>query len=428
MEVIGVDVDPGKVEAVNAGVAPVPEPGLGELLGQLDGSLRATCSVHDAVLATNVTFITVPTPGGEDGALSLDYLREACDSIGHALRLKPRFHLVAVTSTVMPGATGGALTETIAEASGKRAGDGFAVCYVPEFVALGTAIRDFLGPDFVLIGEADPRSGDLLESLFGRVCENDPPVIHTSLVAAELAKLAVNAFLATKITFANVLAQISEGLPGCDVDAVTSVVGRDSRIGGRYLTGAMAFGGPCLPRDTAALAALAAELGAPAQLTDAALEINGALLDRLAALARAALPSGGSVGVCGLAFKPGTDVVEDSPGAILARRLADSGIPVIAFDPMVAVRDRSGLGHGIDLARSLEECVARSDVVVVASPADSFVNELPALLPAEDGRRRTLIDCWRIVESRPRWAERHIAPGRGANEAVRDHHRVAGAA
>jgi UDPglucose 6-dehydrogenase len=217
----------------------------------------------------------------------------------------------------------------------------------------------------------------------------------------------VNAFLATKVTFANVLAQISEGLPGCDVDAVTSIVGRDSRIGGSYLTGAMAFGGPCLPRDTAALAALAGRLDAPAQLADAALEINGALLDRLVELARAAVPPGGLVGVCGLAFKPGSEVVEDSPGAILARRLADAGTHLIAFDPLVT--GRHGLGGEIELAPSLEECVARSDVVVVATPEESFAAEIPRLWQAQNGRRRTLIDCWRIVDLTPAWGAGQIA-------------------
>jgi UDPglucose 6-dehydrogenase len=412
VEVIGVDSDPDKVDAIAAGTPPVPEPGLGSLLGRAAGSLRATRSVREAVLATDATFITVPTPAEGDGSLSLRHLLPACVAVGRALRFKPEFHLVAVTSTVMPGATAGALTEAIADASGRRPGRDFAACYVPEFVALGTAIRDFLSPDFVLIGEPDPISGELLEGLLRRVCVNDPPVARTSQVAAELAKLAVNAFLATKVTFANVLAELCEGLPGCDVDCVTGIVGLDSRIGGDYLTGATGFGGPCLPRDTAALAALARGLGGKPQLAEATLEINRTLVDRLAGQVRASLPRDGRVGICGLAFKPGTDVVEDSPGAVLARRLANDGIPVIAFDPAVTERSRGVVGAEIELASSLERCVERADVLVLATPAEPFAR-LDARMVERDGRPRTVIDCWRMLEPAALGDATHLPLGRG---------------
>lgn len=422
VEVIGVDVDAAKVDAVNAGVAPVAEPGLGGLIGRARGSLRATRSTREAVLATDATFITVPTPGRADGTLSLRHLHQACSAVGEALRFKPEYHVVGITSTVMPGTTAGPLTTAIAEASGKRAGAELAVSFVPEFVALGTAIEDFLTPDFVLIGEGDPASGRLLEDLFRRVCESEPPVIRTSLVAAELAKLAVNAFLATKITFANVLAQICERLPGCDVDAVTSVVGCDSRIGPRYLTGAMAFGGPCLPRDTVALAALARTHDASPELAEAALETNRALLDRLVGLVRANLPGGGRAAVCGLAFKAGTDAVEDAPGAILARRLADAGIPVIAFDPMVSDQTRAGLGRGIELAPTLEHCVAAADVVVLCTP-ESLAGLDPSALGREGGRT-VVIDCWRSADPARVSAADHITLGRGSADAAPDRFRV----
>jgi UDPglucose 6-dehydrogenase len=412
VEVIGVDLDADKVAAASAGAPPVPEPGLDGLLTRTNGCLRATRSVREAVLATDATFITVPTPPECDGSLSLRHLLPACAAVGRALRLKPEFHLVAITSTVMPGVTGGALTETIADASGRCPGADFAACYVPEFVALGTAIRDYLSPDFVLIGAPDTVSGELLEGLLRRVCVNDPPVVRTTQVAAELAKLAVNAFLATKVTFANVLAEICEGLPGCDVDSVTGVVGLDSRIGGDYLTGATGFGGPCLPRDTAALAALARGLGAEPQLAEATLEINRALIDRLAGQVKTSLPRGGRVGICGLAFKPGTDVVEDSPGAILARRIASDGIRVIAFDPAITERTRAVLGAEVELAPSLRGCVEHADVVVLATQAEPFARLDPALFE-RDGRRRTVIDCWRMLEPGMLPYARHLALGRG---------------
>jgi UDPglucose 6-dehydrogenase len=380
LDVVGVDVDRRKVEAVNAGEPPVREPGLARLMG---GSLRATGSVAEAVLDTDVSFVTVPTPAEPDGSLSLRHVSEACAAVGAALRRKRGPGVVAVTSTLMPG-SGAALSRTVAATSGRRPGDGFVLCYVPEFVALGTAIRDFLRPDVVLVGESEPGEGERIEALLRRVCENEPVVVRTTLASAEVAKLALNAFLATKVTFANVLAQICEGLDGANVDAVTAVLGADHRVGGAYLTGAMSFGGPCLPRDTAALAAVARRTGAAPGLADAALAINADVLDRLVARVLNALPDRGRVGICGLAFKPGADALEASPPAMLAARLAAAGVPVVAFDPMVA------RAEGIEVVPSLERCVAAADVLVLATPDTRWTaGQL-------DGR--IVIDCWRTLE------------------------------
>jgi UDPglucose 6-dehydrogenase len=236
-------------------------------------------------------------------------------------------------------------------------------------------------------------------------------------VIAELGKLALNAFLATKVTFANVLAQVCDGFPLADVDGVTSLLAWDRRIGGAYLTGATGFGGPCLPRDTAALAALAREVGADSALADAALASNAAHLERLVGLVLAVLPPGGSVGVCGLAFKPGSDALEDAPGATLVLRLADLGIPVVGFDPMLDAGTRSPLGDAIELAPSLERCVTAVDVVVLATPDERFATLDGALLERGD-RRRTVIDCWRILDRATLGAIDYVALGGAADDAA----------
>src|SRR5262249_32804959 len=210
-----------------------------------------------------------------------------CEAIGRALRAKQRFHLVVLTSTVMPGTTGGPVRAALEEASGKRVGQDFGLCYGPEFIALGSVIRDFLNPDFVLIGESDLRSGAMLESLYKEVCENDPPVARMNLVNAEITKLSINSYVTTKISFANMLARICEKLPEADVDVVTAALGLDSRIGTKYLKGAVSYGGPCFPRDNRAFAALARQLDAPADLPEATDPFNRAQARVLAALWRA---------------------------------------------------------------------------------------------------------------------------------------------
>ncbi len=167
-------------------------------------------------------------------------------------------------------------------ASGRRVGETLGLCYSPEFIALGNVIRDMLEPDMVLIGESDPRAGDVLERLYRGVCENDPPFRRMSLVNAELTKIAVNTYVTMKISYANALADMCERLPGADVDTVTDALGLDTRIGPKYLRGAIAYGGPCFPRDNKAFAVLARDLGAEPLLAEATDAVNVAQTDRLA--------------------------------------------------------------------------------------------------------------------------------------------------
>src|SRR5918999_5073908 len=180
--VIAVDVDARKVEAIKRGMSPVFEPGVAELLRRAKGRVTATADAEAAVLDSEVTFIVVPTPSEPDGGFSLRYVLPACQSVGRALRAKPDFHLVVLTSTVMPGATATAVQSTLEEVSGKRCGQDFGLCYSPEFIALGSVIRDFLNPDFVLIGESDPSSGAVLAALYMSVCENSPPVARMNFM------------------------------------------------------------------------------------------------------------------------------------------------------------------------------------------------------------------------------------------------------
>ena len=187
-EVTGVDLDPSKVESVNKKIPPVFEPGLKELLQSQKRQLRATDDYDEAIGNSDVTFILVPTPSDERGGFSVRYVIEACKGIGEALRNKTDYHLVVVTSTVLPGAVENELKPILEERSGKRCGEDFGLCYNPEFIALGSAIHDLLNPDFVLIGESDRCAGDYLASIYKNLCENDPPVARMNFVNAELAK------------------------------------------------------------------------------------------------------------------------------------------------------------------------------------------------------------------------------------------------
>lgn len=395
--VVGVDMDPDKVRLINEGRAPVFEPGLQDLLSSSRERLSATDDHELAVKNSDVSFIVVPTPSNEQGGFSLQYVLPTCEAIGQVIRQKSDFHLVVLTSTVLPGATEAEVKPTLERHSGKRCGVEFGLCYSPEFIALGSVIRDFLNPDFILIGESDSYSGEILAALYKKICENDPPIARMNFVNAELTKIALNSFVTTKITFANMLARICERLPGADVDVVTSALGLDSRIGRKYLKGAIGYGGPCFPRDNVAFACFAKEVGASATLAEATDTMNRQQVLELAKIVKSSLPEHGQVGILGLAYKPDTDVVEETQGLELARLLANEEVPVLVYDPAAMDNAKKILPESVGFAPSMEACVIEADVIVLTTPWEEFKSiELTWL--AGKSQRPVLVDCWRILE------------------------------
>lgn len=397
-DVIGADVNETYVAAIDNGRPPVFEPDLAEMISEGRSRLRATTDTVAATSESDVTFVIVPTPSEEDGGFSLRFVLSACESIGAALRKKDTYHLVVITSTVMPGATGGAIHAALELASGKRCGDDFGLCYSPEFIALGSVVRDFLNPDFLLIGESDERAGTMLATLYRQVVDTEPPVARMNFANAELAKISVNTFVTTKIAFANMLARMCERLPGADVDVVTSALGLDARIGARYLKGAISYGGPCFPRDNIALAALARSLEAPAFVAEATDRANRDGIQRLADLVCEHLAPGAAAAILGLSYKPNTDVVEESPGLLLVQELDARGVVVAAYDPAATENARRALdGSDIRFADSVREAVEDAAVVVVATAWTEFSQLDPTLL-ARNGKRCVVLDCWRILD------------------------------
>lgn len=392
--VIGVDVNPAYVAAIQQGRAPVREPGLAEMIQANRASLTATLDYEEAVLATDVTFIIVPTPSGEDGRFSLRYVLSAAEKIGAALRKKRGWHLVTLSSTVMPGSTEGPLRAALEEASGKRCGPDFGLCYNPEFIALGSVVRDMLNPDMILIGESDERSGGILEEIYRGVCESNPRIQRMSFVNAELTKLSVNTFVTTKISYANMLAEVCETLPGADVDVVTAALGCDTRIGPKYLKGGMGYGGPCFPRDNVAFAALARTNGVPALLAEATNATNRHQVPRLTEWILSRLPEGGTVGILGLSYKPNTEVIEESQGVGLAQSLLLAGVRVAVYDPAALDNARAVLAGDIEFAGSVAECAGRADVLAITTPWPEFRHLQPQEL--KHSGRPTVLDCWRL--------------------------------
>ena len=397
--VIGVDVNKQSVVCVNQGRAPVQETDLENFIGANRERISATVSHEEAVLATDVSFVIVPTPSDEQGSFSLQYAEWAFAQIGKALRKKNSYHLVILTSTVLPGATRQGLLPILERESGKKAGRDFGLCYSPEFIALGSIIQNFLNPDFSLIGELDEKSGSMLESIYEGLVDNGAHSARMSLENAELTKISVNTFVTTKITFANMLASICAELPGGDVDVVTAALGLDSRIGRKYLTGATGYGGPCFPRDNLALSFIARSLGVDPELAETTDSLNRSAAEKIACSIEQEVPAGSTVAVLGLAYKPFSHVTEESQGVAIAEHLSRRGLRVVAFDPMSSEMSVSEHGWNFLVLDSLSECIRQSQSVVITTPDPVF-----AALEESDLENQwasvKVFDLWRLLRAK----------------------------
>jgi UDPglucose 6-dehydrogenase len=358
--------------------------------------IRATTDAVEAVANSDISFVIVPTPSDSRGAFELQYAKFAFRSIGKALKEKSGYHVVVLTSTVLPGATRHGLLPVLEKESGKKCGPDFGLCFSPEFIALGTVIRDFLNPDFYLVGEFDSRSGDALEEVNRRVCMKNPVVRRMTIENAEIAKIALNSFVTMKVSFANTLADICERIPGADVDVVSEALGSDSRIGRKYLTGGMGFAGPCFPRDNVALSFLCRQIGASPDLLETNDTYNRALADRFVSKILPLTKKGDTICVLGLAYKPLSHVIEESQGVALALAFADAGMRVVGYDPLAGNAARQVFRDHVLVADSLEEALRDANLVVVTTPDECF----HALNPSDflAGRKSvTVVDFWRML-------------------------------
>ena len=399
-KVTGVDLSQKVVETVNEGKSPYLEPGLADLVKAGHENLFATDDPHRAIADSEITFIVVPTPSNPDGSFSTKFAENAVASIGTALKSKSGYHLVILTSTVLPGDSTGVIIPIIEKTSGKKCGKGFGYCYSPEFIALGSVIRDFTNPDVVLIGESDPDSGARLESVYRVVCQNNPPIVRMGIYNAELAKISLNAYVTMKITFANTLAEIAEKIPGGDADAISKLLGFDTRIGRKYLSGGLAFGGPCFPRDNKAFSFVARRYGSEAKLSETTDNVNQHQIERIAGMVEQHLgrDKGKTVAFLGLTYKPNTDVVEESAAVKIANSLRKKGAKLSLHDPAGMENAKKILGDkDIKYAGSVGDCLQGADFCILTTPWNDYKSLKPEDFTAAM-KKPVLLDCWRMFD------------------------------
>ncbi len=368
-EVICVDVDKSKIDLINAGIPPIYEEGLSDILKKHAGKrLSATSDYDFAVMNSDVSFICVGTPSDSDGNIDLGIVKAASASLGDSLRVKKGYHVIVVKSTVVPETTEKVVLPIIEKRSGKRAGD-FGIVMNPEFLREGKAVYDFMHPDKIVVGSLDKNSGDIVSSLYnGLDCE----VTRTNPRTAEMIKYANNSFLATKISFANEVGNICKEL---DIDTyeVMSAIGKDFRIGKYFLNAGAGFGGSCFPKDVKALIGKAKEIGYEPVLLKSVITVNERQPVRMVQLLKNKLGSlkGRKIAVLGLAFKNDTDDIRESRSIPVIKELLDNGADVSAYDPLANGNMKKLFGN-VRYHSSAEDALSGADACLIMTEWDEF--------------------------------------------------------
>ena len=382
-DIVFYDVDKGKLDLLARGESPIYEPSLDDLIQKNRQRLVTTSDLTAAVRDTDITFICVGTTSRDDGSIDLTYILSAGATIGKALRETPDFHPIIVKSTVFPGSTEGPIRSALEEASGKQAFVDFGLGSNPEFLREGNAVHDFCVPDRIVLGAGDARTmraiGDLYASF---TC----PKIETSIRTAEMIKYTSNAFLATKISFANEIGNLAKKL-GIDAEEVFAGVGLDNRIGPAFFRTGIGFGGSCFPKDVRALIAGAGNHDEDLQILHAALRVNEDQPLKLVRLLQAHIPDlkGRRIGILGLAFKPDTDDIRESRAIPVIRALLDAGAVVVAYDPL-AMEGFSKIFPEIEYAPS-GQAVLAADAVLITTEWEEFERLNYSGTTVIDGRR-----------------------------------------
>lgn len=399
--VIGVDINEDFVKQINNGKSPVYEPQVNELISSNKNRIEATIEAEFAVLHSDVSFIMVPTPSQEDGLFSTKYVEDVIREIAKALIIKDDYHVIVITSTVLPGDCE-RIGNKIKEMSGKKVGRDFGLIYNPEFIALGKIVQDFLNPDMVLIGESDNRAGNLIESIHKRLTNSKPSIHRMNLYNAELAKISLNAYCTLKITFANTIAEICENIPGGDAEKVLQAIGTDKRIGNKYFRGGLGFAGPCFPRDNRALAKSAEKFGITnlyCNLTDEINEYHKT--NRICNLLLELMKEKDTceLAILGLSYKENTPIIEESVSIEVIKALTKKDIKISIYDPVAMEMAEAEFSDNENVTFELSKysCIRRKSVCFIATPWKEFEDLDSKRVISSMNKDSVILDAWGIL-------------------------------
>ena len=394
MDVICVDKDEAKIDALAKGIIPIYEPGLEELVARNErkGRLRFTTDLKAGIENALVIFIAVGTPPKSGGAPDLTFVRQVAEAVAEHMN----GYKVVVTKSTVPIGTGNTIADILRTGNGRFE---FSIVSNPEFLREGSAVNDFLQPDRIVIGASDARAIEIMKEIYKPLFLRETPFVITDVASAELIKYASNGFLAVKISFINEIAHLCE-LMGADVEDVATGMGLDPRIGPRFLLPGPGFGGSCFPKDTWAAADIARNLGTTFELIEATIRVNARtkarMLDKIEAAAGPL--AGKTAAVLGLSFKPETDDIRESPALAVVSGLLGAGAHVRAFDP-AAMENTKAVLPSLHYAADPYDCATGADFIVLATEWNEF-RALDLSRLARAVRSKTMIDLRNVYNSR----------------------------
>lgn len=409
-QVIGVDINPLKVEMINEGRSPIIESGLGDLMkkGVSDGLIQASTHAKEAVLNSEITFICVGTPSNSNGSLDLGFVVRVCEEIGSVLKEKNEYHVIVVRSTMLPGSTEDVVIPTLEKSSDKKYGLDFGVCFNPEFLREGSSIEDFSDPPFTIIGGSDNKATEITRQLYDGI---EAPTMVVPIRIAEMVKYANNAFHALKVTFANEIGNICKQ-QAIDSHQVMDIFCLDDKLNlsSYYLKPGFAFGGSCLPKDLRALLYLGRHNDLQLPVLEAILPSNQRQVELAIDMVKQFDHK--RIGILGFSFKAGTDDLRESPSVELIEQLIGKGYQVKVFDENVSLANLYGanriyiekeIPHIASLmCSSMDELISESDIIVIGNKDHQFAESISNV-----GGEKHILDLVRISDSLDKYGDNY---------------------
>ena len=396
INVIGVDLNKDIVKKINNQISPYREKNLQEYLESFVQYYEATTDIEYAVKNSDLCFIIVPTPSQKNGFFDNSFLKKVLKDISFTLKNKPDFFNINITSTVMPGSCENEFIPLIEKFSNKKVNKDFGLTYNPEFIALGSVINDILYPDMLLIGQSGPKAGEMLRSIYIKLCGKKSPLRSMNLINSEIVKISVNTYVTTKISYANMLTEFCEKFKNANIDDVTDAIGLDSRIGRKYLTGGLPYGGPCFPRDNRAFSKLARKLGVNSALALATDSINDYQVNRIIRNISKVATKSKNISILGLSYKNFTPEIDESFSVKIIKRFIASKKNVSVFDFLAHKNTKLLFSNKITYSKNQYSLIKNADILLLVSDdknyyTKEFVNKLI------ESKNIVIFDFWRVL-------------------------------
>jgi len=400
ISIVALDVNSKVIESLNNVKAPFYETDLQKNI-ELAKENAVYSLNYDLAKDTNTTIILVNTPSNKkDGSFSNLYIEQALAEVCKRIKNKSTYHLFVISSTVMPGSIQDSFIPLIETNTNWKLNKEYGLCYIPDFVALGTIIKDFENPEFVVLGQSDQKAGDKALELYSKVFVNNPPVKRMSLIEAEISKISLNAYVCQKISFSNFLTRVCEKFDNVNVDNITEAIGIDKRISPHYFKGGLSFGGTCFPRDTWAFMKMSEKLGMKAHHIEAAEKLNQEqdrhLLDKVI---KVVLDNNLSneISILGLGFKNNTPVINESASIKLIEKLLDMNYKIHVYDPVeeAVENTKSTFSNKIEYHKTPEGCIKATKLCVLINPNKKYTEIINLI-----SDQIFIIDCWRSIKEK----------------------------